>query len=205
MCGADTSTRLARRNPWRAAPLPEYDEIIDEPTQQPDPDEGAAAVSASPDAAPAEPAVEPADEAEAEEPVAEPATGSAPDESLADAALAEGVVGGLTWIPFAVYLGGWIALAGASAYLLADATPQEPARWMPEYPSLVATGLALAVSGPIISLATWLVARTRRPAERRRGLLASALTRGALAAFFGALIWIVTLYLLEVLAGSGAW
>lgn len=126
-------------------------------------------------------------------------------DAAADAALAEAVVGGLTWVPFALYLGCWIALSGASVYLLGQATPENPARWMPVYPSLVITGVALAAVGPAMSLVVWLVARSRRPAERRRGLLASALTRGALAAFFGAMVWIVTLYVLEVVSGSAAW
>jgi len=128
-----------------------------------------------------------------------------PADAAADAALAEAVVGGLTWVPFALYLGCWIALSGASVYVLGQATPENPARWMPVYPSLVITGVALAAVGPAMSLAVWLVARSRRPAERRRGLLASALTRGALAAFFGAMVWIVTLYVLEVVSGSAAW
>ncbi len=127
------------------------------------------------------------------------------DKTAADAVLVEAVEGGLTWVPYAVYLGAWIVLSGMSAYLLNIATPEQPARWLPVYAPLVFSGLALAALGPLLSLTVWLVARLRRPVDRRRGLLASALTRGALAAFFGAMVWIVTLYVLEVLTGSGVW
>lgn len=128
-----------------------------------------------------------------------------PEETLADATFVESVEGGLTWVPYALYLGAWIVLSGLSAYLLSPSTQEMPARWLPVYAPLVFSGLALAALGPILSLVVWLVARSRRPADRRRGLLASALTRGALAAFFGVMIWIITLYVLELLAGGGAW
>jgi hypothetical protein len=127
------------------------------------------------------------------------------EQASADAALVEAVAGGLTWIPFAVYLGAWIALAAASAYLLQSATVEQPARWLPEYPALVFTGVVLVALGPLMSLVVWAVARTRRGAEHRRGLLASALVRGAVATFFGALLWIVTLYVIDVLTTGSAW
>ncbi len=104
-----------------------------------------------------------------------------------------------------MYLGAWIALSGLSAYLLQGASPETPARWMPAYPPLVFGGVGLAAVGPAMSAMVWLVARARRPQEHRRGLLASALTRGALAAFFGALIWILTLYVIEIVSSGGVW
>lgn len=171
-------------------------DVKDMTDNEPAPAEGApvAPAPAPAEDAPQAPALVPADEQSPPEP-----------EAPADAALAEAVDGGLTWVPFALYLGCWIALAGASAYLLGQATPDTPARWMPAYAPLVIAGVALAALGPAMSLVVWLVARSRRSPERRRGLLASALTRGSLAAFFGAMVWIVTLYLLEILSGSAAW
>ncbi|MBN2847105.1 MAG: hypothetical protein JXP72_01505 [Coriobacteriia bacterium] len=170
-----------------------------EPVPIPEPETSAETpVEAEPDAEPETlPGALPADETTS--PAAAPIAPAAPD-----SALVEAVGGGLTWVPFAVYLGLWLALAGVSAYLFGEATPEEPARFMPEYPLVVWAGVALAGLGPVVSLVTWLVARTRRAAEARRGLLASALTRGALAAFFGVTIWIVTLTVLDVLAAGGA-
>ena len=133
------------------------------------------------------------------------ATPEVTPEVTPDGALVEAVQGGLTWWPFAVYLGAWIALSGLSAYLLQGASPETPARWMPAYPPLVFGGVGLAAVGPAMSAMVWLVARARRPQEHRRGLLASALTRGALAAFFGALIWILTLYFIEIVSNGGVW
>ncbi len=130
-----------------------------------------------------------------------PASAPAPDS--ADAALVEAVSGGLTWIPFACYLGLWIVLAGLSAYFLYGASSDQPARWMPEYVPLLWSGVGLTALGPILSVAVWLVARTRRPKSARRGLFASAMTRGALVAFFGVAIWVATLFVLEIVAVGG--
>ncbi len=144
---------------------------------------------------------EPQDETPAEAtPKATPAA-VVPD--AADAALVEAVSGGLTWIPFACYLGLWIVLAGLSAYLLYGADAEQPARWMPEYVPLLWSGVGLTVFGPILSVTVWLVARVRRPKGARRGLFAAAMTRGALVAFFGVAIWVATLFVLEILATGG--
>ena len=155
-----------------------------EPEPEPEPETSPAAPGPGPAAAP---------------PASAPVAPAAPD-----GALVEAVGGGLTWVPFAAYLGLWLALAGAAAYFFGEATSDQPARFMPEYPLVVWAGVALAALGPVVSLVTWLVARSRRPAEARRGLFASALTRGALAAFFGVTIWIVTLTVLDILASGGA-
>ena len=122
----------------------------------------------------------------------------------ADAVLVEAVSGGLTWIPFAVYLGLWIVLAGVSAYLLYGASSDQPARWMSEYVPLLWSGVALTALGPVLSVVVWFIARLRRPKSERRGLFASAMTRGALAAFFGVAIWVATLFVLELVASGGA-
>ena len=170
----------------------------------------------SPPESPVTPADLPADElASAEQPV--PAEQPAPAEqpvpaghedsavqpAPVDEGLAEAAGGGLTWIPYAVYLGLWIALAASSVWLLGDATADHPARWMEEYEPLVWAGLALAALGPVLSVTVWLVARARRPRGARAGLFASAMTRGAITAFFGVLIWIGTLWALEVRASQG--
>ena len=142
---------------------------------------------------------DPDDSITSEEPSTAPVVPTA-----ADAALVEAVGGGLTWVPFAIYLGVWIALAAASAYVLRAATAESPARWMPEYPTLLWAGVVLSAAGPILSFIVWLVARARRPEASRRGLLASSMTRGALAAAFGVLIWIGTLYAIELVTMNGA-
>lgn len=151
-----------------------------------------------------EPAVAEESAAPAEQPAEEPPAAApvvAPDS--ADAALVEAVGGGLTWIPFASYLGLWVVLAGLSAYLLYGADTDTPARWMAEYVPLLWSGVGLTALGPVLSVAVWAIARARRPADARRGLFASAMTRGALVAFFGVAIWIATLFVLELVATGG--
>jgi len=132
-----------------------------------------------------------------------PETHDHPAPESPDAALVEGVVGGLTWIPFASYLGLWVVLVGASAYFLYGAAADQPARWMPEYVPLLWSGVGLTAFGPVLSLVVWLIARSKRPASARSGLFASAMTRGAVVAFFGVVIWIATLFALEVVATGG--
>lgn len=167
-----------------------------------------------------EPELEPEVESEAEpEPEVEPEPEPAPEDAgspfdtisapspeaptHADAALAEAAgPGGLSWIPYAIYLGLWVLLAAASVYFLRDASLERPARWFAEYQALVWAGVALAVLGPVLSLAVWLVVRARRSPENRVGLLASAMTRGAVTAFLGALLWLGTLYALELYAAG---
>ncbi len=154
------------------------------------------------------------DTADADEPEnCEPVVSSASEETtepttaeatLADATLVEAVGGGIPWVPFAVYLAAWIGLAALSAYLLRGATAELPARWMPEYVPLLWAGVGLTAAGPLVSLAVWLVARVRRPEGQRRGLVASAMTRGALAALFGVIIWVATLYVIEAVTMNGA-
>ena len=111
---------------------------------------------------------------------------------------------GLTWVPFAVYLTGWVALATATGYLLRGATAESPARWMPEYPILLWVGVGLVAAGPVVSLIVWLAARGRREAPARRGLLASSMLRGALMAVLGVAMWLGVLYTIEVVTVNGA-
>ena len=127
----------------------------------------------------------------------EPEPAPAPDAD-ADASFIEAVGKGLAWIPFALYLLLWIVLAGASAYLLWGATADLPARWLPAYAPLMWSGVALTALGPLLAIAVWLAARADRPAGARRGLLASATSRGALVTLFGVIIWLATLYALDL-------
>lgn len=148
-----------------------------------------------------EPAPEPAPEpVVTPEPAPEPEADPVPQ--APDAALVEAVRGGLTWVPFALYLLAWVALAGLSAYFFRDASPEQPARWMPEYEPLLWSAVGLTALGPVLSLAVWLVARARRPKAERRGLFSSAMTRGALVTFFGVLLWTGTLFVLELMASG---
>lgn len=121
-----------------------------------------------------------------------------------DAALVEGAGAGLTWIPFAVYLGLWVVLVGLSAYFLYEPVPDMPPRWMPEYVPLLWGGVGLTVLGPLLSVAVWLFARAGRPEGARHGLFASAMTRGALVAFFGVVLWVGTLFILDLIATGRA-
>ena len=176
--------------------------------------------AADPPAPPPDPAIPPVPEPVLADGVVEP-SGPVPSEAdvravtatagpedgavPVDAVVAEAAGGGLSWIPFAAYLGLWVGLSVSTVWLLSGATTDHPARWMDTYEPLVWAGVGLALLGPVLSLIVWLVARARRPRHMRAGLLASAMTRGAVTAFFGALIWIGTLSALEIRASQGGW
>jgi len=108
------------------------------------------------------------------------------------------VVHGVSWVPFSVYLGAWVVLAVATAVGLRGPALSGGALWAPEYVYTVYGGVGLAAFGPVLSLAVWLVARSRRERGDRAGLLTSALLRGAGAAFLGAILWLVALYVLDL-------
>jgi hypothetical protein len=202
LSGCAGSTRLARRAREGSEQVPDADDIAEpEADAVPGPDE---TVAPEVEITPAvEETAAPEAVAEADDAGTDDAPPPAPVPESADAALVEAVSGGLTWIPFACYLGLWIVLAGLSAYLLYGATADQPARWMPEYVPLLWSGVGLTALGPVLSVTVWLVARARRPKSERRGLFASAMTRGALVAFFGVAIWVATLFVLEIVAVGG--
>lgn len=154
--------------------------------------------AAAPDAVPAAADPEPAAPPAAPAPAALAADDAYRSALTPDASFIEAAGRGLPWIPFALYLLIWIVLAGASAYLLWGATADLPARWLPAYEPLMWSGVALTVLGPVMAIAVWLAARADRPAVARRGLLASATARGALVTLFGVIIWLATLYALDL-------
>lgn len=182
------------------AEMPEQDAVqpeeptVEMPQQEPTDPEVAEPESGAPESG-AESAEEPGD--------AEPAE-KQPAVATPDAALVEGAGAGLSWIPFAAYLGLWVVLAGLSAYFLSGATPEQPARWLPQYVPLLWSGVGLTLLGPMLSFAVWLIARSGREKAERRGLFASAMTRGALVTFFGFALWVGTLYVLDLISSGRA-
>ena len=101
--------------------------------------------------------------------------------------------------PFVLYLMAWAGMAAATIVLLtgpgAAAVPVEDSA----YPVLLLTGLTLAMCGPVLSLAVWIVARARAVPECRGGLLTTALVRGASATLFGVVAWWAALLLVDAL------
>lgn len=193
------ATATSEESPAEVSPVEAPVPITDQPEsqEQPAPVSGSAPepTTATDPATPPDPApvVEDA------EPVVEDVALVAETVATADAAAA-----GLTWIPFALYLTAWVALATATGFLLRGATPESPARWMPEYPALLWTGVGLTAAGPVVSLVVWLVARARREAGDRHGLLASSMLRGALMTVVGVALWLGILYAIEVVTVNGA-
>lgn len=168
----------------------EESEGIDEPevgiAEEPEPEPESDVESEPEPEAVEEPEVEVTEEPEVE-PKPEPS--EAPE---------SGPVHGVSWVPFSVYLGAWVVLAVATAVGLREAAIAGGALWSPEYVYTVYGGVGLAAFGPILSLIVWLVARSRRERGDRAGLLTSALLRGAGAAFLGSILWLVSLYILDL-------
>ncbi len=118
-------------------------------------------------------------------------------------ALAVDAPGGISGAPFLVYLALWVILCVAAVFLLRPAALDGGARWAPEYLYAIYAGIVMTGAGPLLSLVVWLVVRSRREPDERRGLFVSALVKGAATTFTGAVLWIVALYVLDLFA-SGA-
>jgi hypothetical protein len=102
-------------------------------------------------------------------------------------------------VPFYVYLGVWLVFSIAMVVVLRDSAVAGGGALVaaPAYPAFIFAGFALAVAGPLLSIAVWLLARARSSAEERRGLLAIALLRGALSTFAGVAMWWIALVVLN--------
>lgn len=105
---------------------------------------------------------------------------------------------GVSIVPFSIYLGAWIVLALTSFVLLKEEATAGSVLWSHDYGRIAAAGLALAIAGPALSLAVWIVARSTRSPEHRRGLLADALLKGGGAALVGTVLWLVALVALDL-------
>jgi hypothetical protein len=133
------------------------------------------------------------------EPEAEPEVEPAPEpEPAPEDASDDESIHGVSWVPFSVYFGVWVVLAVATVVGLRGPALAGGALWAPEYIYTVYGGVGLAAFGPILSLTVWLVTRSRREPGDRTGLFTSALLRGAGAAFLGAALWLIALYVLDL-------
>ncbi|MDO9557674.1 MAG: hypothetical protein Q7J82_08900 [Coriobacteriia bacterium] len=117
-------------------------------------------------------------------------------------ALAVTESGGVSWSPFLAYLAVWVALCVAVVSLLRPAALDGGARWVPEYLYAVYAGIGMMATGPLLALVTWVATRARREPEARRGLFVSAFVKGAVVTFSGAVLWIVSLYVLDLFASG---
>lgn len=145
-----------------------------------------------------EPEPEPELETPAEE--SEPETRE-PGTSLDVTALppleAEVSVRRVTWAAFLPYAALW-AMFAAATYLVMqnvpDGTSLVDAR---EYGFMVAAGLTLVATGPVVALAVWLTARVGVRRDQRTGLWVSALWRVAVIVLAGVAAWWALLMALD--------
>lgn len=178
------------------APLTEEPEVAEE---TPEPEEAPAdeeAVEAQPEeVAEGEEAAEaqPEEAAEGEE-----AVEAVPEPETAPELEPESKTGGVSWVPFSVYLLAWVVLAVGTVVVLRDAALAGGALWAEEYVYTVYGGIGLAAAGPVLALIVWLMTRTRRSAEDREGLFVSSLLLGAGMTFLGTILWLVALYVLDL-------
>lgn len=111
---------------------------------------------------------------------------------------ASNATGSVSWVPFSAYLSLWVVLAVATFVVLRTSVAAEGALWVPEYAFSVYGGVALVVLGPVLALGAWLSARRKVEPGHRQGLLSSALLRAAGATFVGVVLWLVSLYALDL-------
>lgn len=145
---------------------------------------------------------DPGVEAEQAEETVESVAEASPQAAGAIEALAVEEPLGMSWTPFLVYLAAWVVLCVGVVVFFRPAALEGGARWAPEYLYAAYAGIGMTALGPVLSLVAWLVTRSRREAVHRHGLFASALVKGAVVTFTGALLWIVSLYLLDVFASG---
>lgn len=172
------------------APLTEEPEVAEE---TPEPEEAPAdeeAVEAQPE--------EVAEGEEAAEAQPEEAVEAVPEPETAPELEPESKTGGVSWVPFSVYLLAWVVLAVGTVVVLRDAALAGGALWAEEYVYTVYGGIGLAAAGPVLALIVWLMTRTRRSAEDREGLFVSSLLLGAGMTFLGTILWLVALYVLDL-------
>lgn len=192
-------------------PLPADESPVAEEVAEVEPDETSAAEETpEPEEAPAdEEAVEaqPEEVAEGEEAAeaqpeeaaeGEEAVEAVPEPETAPELEPESKTGGVSWVPFSVYLLAWVVLAVGTVVVLRDAALAGGALWAEEYVYTVYGGIGLAAAGPVLALIVWLMTRTRRSAEDREGLFVSSLLLGAGMTFLGTILWLVALYVLDL-------
>jgi len=138
---------------------------------------------------------------EAEPTEAEPAPAPAPEPGPIEA-LAIEEPRGISWTPFLVYLAVWIVLCVGVVVSLRPAALDGGARWAPEYLYVIYAGIGMTVAGPLLSLVAWLFTSARREKGHRHGLFAAALVKGSVVTFTGALLWFISLYVLDMLASG---
>ncbi|MDZ4655191.1 MAG: hypothetical protein U1F44_04890 [Coriobacteriia bacterium] len=109
---------------------------------------------------------------------------------------------GISWTPFLAYLAVWVVLCVSAVVLLRPAALDGGARWAPEYLYVAYAGIGMTAAGPLLSLVVWIAVRVRRERNARRGLFTSALVKGSVVTFTGAILWIVALYVLDMFASS---
>lgn len=102
------------------------------------------------------------------------------------------------WWPFIAYIGAWLLVSGAAAWLLLQIPQGEAVYGTDLYRSMVLAGLALTAAGPCLIVAVWLATLLRTPGRSHAGLFTGTLLKGALATLGGVATWWVMLVMVDM-------
>ncbi|MDZ4168421.1 MAG: hypothetical protein U1E26_02030 [Coriobacteriia bacterium] len=166
-------------------------------TSAPDPIEEQPQVASDPEiAAIADSLDEPEPDAEPE-PVLDDAAPVEP-EAVVAAAVHDAAADRVSWWPFLVYLALWFVFAGVTVWRFYNMSPGQAIYDSSDYALSVFAGIALALAGPILVLATW-VAAWGKPGSSKWGLLVDALLKGSVVTLGGVALWWIALMVVDQL------
>lgn len=97
--------------------------------------------------------------------------------------------------PYVAYAGAWVAFAAVALWQLLSLPAGEPVHGSTAYTSVIAAGVALTATGPLVTILAWVLGR--RGGASALEAACSALIKGALTMLGGVCLWWATLIIVD--------